>query len=344
MIGLVKYERGDGKLELREIPRPRVGADEVLIEVKAASVCGSDVHIYHDEHPYRPPMVLGHEFSGRISEVGESVKGWKVGDRVVSETRTGTCGVCRQCQTGFPQLCSEKRPPGIGRDGAFTQFVAMPAALLHRLPDAVSFEAGAMMEPLAICTTALVETVNVRAGDRVLVMGAGPIGQLSMQVALAAGASCVIVSERAAAAGLKLARAKELGATRVVNVDEENLGEIVLEMTSGEGVDLVVDTTGAPRAIAQAFDMARRQGKIAAIGISGREEVAIPWDKAIFKAQQVLFCFSSSWTAWERALSLLEAGKLNVEALITHRIKLEQWEGAFRDIEQGRAIKVIISP
>jgi len=344
MIGLVKYGHGVGLLELRQLEVPKIEPNEVLIEVKGASICGSDIHIYRDEHPYWPPMVLGHEFSGQIVEVGEKVERWKAGDRVVSETRTATCGVCRQCQTGYPQLCPDKRPPGIGRDGAFTKFIAMPASLLHRLPDNVSFDAGAVCEPLAICTTALIETAKIRAGERVVIIGPGPIGQLSMQIALAAGASKVVVCGRAGTDTLRLAKATELGATRVVKVDEENVEEAVMEETGGEGADIVVECSGAAPAIAQSFGLARRRGRVAAIGISGRNDVPVPWDDAIFKAQQLLFCFSSSWSAWGTALSLLEAGRLNVEALITHRIKLEQWEGAFRDIEEGRAIKVIIHP
>ncbi len=344
MLGLVKYGHGIGMVELREVEVPKAEPGEVLIEVKAASICGSDIHIYRDEHPYWPPMVLGHEFSGQIAEVGEGVDGWAVGDRVVSETRTATCGVCRQCQTGYPQLCRNKRPPGIGRNGAFAKFVAMPAALLHRLPEKVSFDAGAVCEPLAICTTALIETAGIRAGERVVVIGPGPIGQLSMQVALAAGASKVIVCGRAKTDAIRLAKAEELGATRTVKVDEESVEEAVMGETEGEGADLVVECSGAVPAITQSFGLARRQGRIAAIGISGRNDVPVPWDDAIFKAQQLFFCFSSSWRAWGTALALLEAGRLNVEAIITHRIKLQEWEDAFRDIEEGRAIKVIIHP
>jgi len=344
MIGLVKYERGVGMVELREVEEPTIGPKDVLVEVKAASICGSDIHIYRDEHPYWPPMVMGHEFSGEIAEVGGEVEGWEVGDRVVSETRTETCGVCRQCQTGYPQLCRGKRPPGIGRNGAFTKLVAMPAALLHRLPDNVSFDVGAVCEPLAICTTALIETAKIRAGERVVIVGPGPIGQLSMQVGLAAGASKLIVCGRAKTDALRLAKAEELGATRTVKVDEQNVEEVVMEETDGEGADLVVECSGAVPAIMQSFALARRQGRIAAIGISGRNDVPVPWDDAIFKAQRLLFCFSSSWSAWGTALSLLEAGRLDVESLITHRITLEQWQDAFVDIEKGRAIKVIIHP
>jgi L-iditol 2-dehydrogenase len=120
MKAVVKYGKGKGLVEIREVPEPKMKEEDVLIEVKAVSVCGSDLHIYHDSHPYWPPVVLGHEFAGVIVDVGKEVKGWKVGDRIVSETRTGSCGICYTCQSGFPQVCEQKRAYGIGINGAYT--------------------------------------------------------------------------------------------------------------------------------------------------------------------------------------------------------------------------------
>ena len=160
MKGLVKYGKGKGLVEMREVPEPKIKDDEVLVEVKAASVCGSDLHIFHDSHPYWPPVTLGHEFAGVIAEVGSEVKGWKIGDSIVSETRTGACGTCYPCQSGYPQVCEQKRAFGIGINGAFARYVAGPAKLLHRLPDQIPFEAGAIMEPIAVCFTAIDRTVR----------------------------------------------------------------------------------------------------------------------------------------------------------------------------------------
>src|SRR4030042_4414068 len=155
MKAVVKYGKGKGLIEIREIPEPKIKEDEVLIEVKAVSVCGSDLHIYHDSHPYWPPVVLGHECFGVLVEVGKGVKGWKPGDRIVTETRTGSCGVCYLCQSGYPQVCEQKRPYGIGVNGAYAKYVVGPARLLHSLPDNVSFEAGAVIDPTAICVTSI---------------------------------------------------------------------------------------------------------------------------------------------------------------------------------------------
>ena len=166
MKALVKYGKGKGMVEIREVPEPGIKEDEVLVEVKAASICGSDLHIWHDRHPYWPPVIMGHEFSGVIALVGERVKGWKAGDRIVTETRTGACGTCFTCQSGYPQVCEQKRAFGIGINGAFGRVVAVPAKLLHRLPESISFEAGAIMEPIAVCATAIFERSAFQAGNR----------------------------------------------------------------------------------------------------------------------------------------------------------------------------------
>ncbi|MCX8116634.1 MAG: zinc-binding dehydrogenase [Desulfobacterota bacterium] len=344
MKAVVKYGKGKGMIELRDVPEPKIKEDEVLIEVKAVSVCGSDLHIYHDAHPYWPPVILGHEFSGVIAEVGKEVRGWKVGDRVVSETRTGSCGMCYICQSGFPQVCEQKRPYGIGMDGAYAKYVAGPARLLHRLPDNVSFEAGAVIEPTAICVTSILERSQLRAGETVVITGPGPIGLISLAVARSAGARVMAITGTSADEGVRFQKAKELGIEATIVVDREDPVQKVLEMTDGLGVDLLIETSGNGRAISQAFEMVRRLGRVCAIGISGREEVPIPYDRGIFKALRYDFCFSSSWTAWETTIGLISKGILPIEKIITHRLPLDQWEEAFRLLESLQAAKVILIP
>ena len=235
MKAVVKYGKGKGLVEIREVPEPKIKEDEVLIEVKAVSVCGSDLHIYHDSHPYWPPMILGHEFSGVIAEVGKEVKGWKVGDRIVTETRTGSCGICYTCQSGFPQVCEQKRAYGIGINGAYTKYVAGPARLLHRLPENVSFEVGAVIEPTAICVTSILERSQLQAGESVVVTGPGPIGLISLAIAKSAGAKLVGITGRSSDEGIRFEKARELGADFTINVDQEDPMKKILEMTSGLG-------------------------------------------------------------------------------------------------------------
>jgi L-iditol 2-dehydrogenase len=344
MKAVVKYGKGKGLIEIREVPEPKVKEDEALIEVKAVSVCGSDLHIYHDSHPYWPPMILGHEFSGVIAEVGKEVKGWKVGDRIVTETRTGSCGTCYTCQSGYPQACEQKRPYGIGINGAYTKYVAGPARLLHHLPDNVSFEAGAVIEPTAVCMTSIIERSQLQAGESVVITGPGPIGLISLAIVKAAGAKSVWMTGRSSDEGIRFEKARELGADFTINVDQEDPVKKVLEMTNGLGVDILIETSGGGKAIYQAFEMVRRFGRVCAIGISGKEEVPIPYDRGIFKALRYDFCFSSSWTAWEKAIGLISKGLLPAEKFITHKLPLEKWEEAFHLLENLQAAKVILIP
>lgn len=344
MKGVVKYGRGTGLVEIRDVAEPTIRRDEVLIEVKAVSVCGSDLHIYNDRHPYWPPVILGHEFAGVIVQVGEDVTGWKVGDRVVTETRTGSCGVCYTCQSGFPQVCEQKRAYGIGRNGAFTKFVAGPARLLHRLPDDIPFEVGAVMEPTAICISAVLERCGLQAGESVVIAGPGPIGLISLALAKASGVRVAGILGRSSAEGVRFEKARELGADFIVNVDREDPVKKVLETTEGQGMDMLIETSGGEQAISQAFEMVRRLGRVCAMGVSGMPKVAIPYDRGVFKGIRYDFCFSSSWTSWERGLGMISKGLLPVERLITHKLPLEEWEKAFRLLESRQAAKVILIP
>lgn len=344
MRAVVKYGKGKGLMEIREVPEPKIKENEVLIEVKAVSVCGSDLHIYHDSHPYWPPVILGHEFSGVIAEVGKEVKGWKVGDRVVSETRTGSCGVCYICQSGYPQVCEQKRPYGIGVNGAYAKYVAGPPHLLHRLPENVPFEVGAVIEPTAICVTSILERSGLQAGETVLITGPGPIGLISLAIAKVAGARFVGITGTSLDEGIRIQKAKELGADLTIIVDQEDPVSRVMEITNGLGVDMVIEASGSEIAIGQVFEIVRRLGRVCAIGISGKESLRIPYDRGIFKGIRYDFCFSSSWTAWERTIGLISKGLLPAEKFITHQLPLEKWEEAFHLLENRQACKVILIP
>lgn len=340
MKAVVKLQKGKGFVEYKDMPEPTIGEDEVLIEVKAVAICGSDIHIYHDAHPMWPPMIMGHEFSGVIVKTGSKVKNWKIGDRISSETKTKSCGTCYFCQTGNAQICPDKRPFGIGIDGAMAKYVAGPAKLLHALPDSISFEAASLCEPIAVCVHALLERTQVTAGETVFVSGAGPIGLICAMLAKAAGAY-VIVSDLF---DNKLKKALELGVDMVVNPKTDNVAEKINALTNNLGVDIVVECSGAGPAIKTVFELVRRHGKICALGLSGKPAVEVPWDVAIFKAPKVNFCFSSNWPAWETTIKLIERKQIFPEKLITHRLPLEKWKEAFEAIEKGEAIKAILIP
>lgn len=340
MKAVVKTQRGDGHIELLEVDEPRPKPGWVVLEVTGAGICGTDIHILHDEHPYWPPVTLGHEFAGKIAEVGPEVEGWKAGDRVVCEPHAGACGVCHLCRRGFHQLCANKRAPGWGIDGALARYVVVPAHLLHRVPEEVGDPAAAVCEPTAISVSAF-ERVGVEPGDTVVVLGPGPIGLISAMVARAMGADRVIVVGRSSSKHrLEVGAGLGLDAW---NSNEVDVVEATQEATRGRGVDLVVDTSGAEGAISSGVRMLRRRGRMCAVGVSGREDVRFPWDEALFGAIDLRFSFSSSYTSWDAALSFMRSGAVDVEALTTF-FPLEGWEDAFRAVEGREVVKAVLKP
>ena len=350
MKAIVKYQKGDGFMELRDVPLPTPTDDEVLIRVWACGICGSDIHIFHDEHPNYPPVIVGHEYSGEIIALGKNVKGWKEGDRVVGETHTKTCGECLFCRTGNQQLCPHKRAPGWGIDGAFAEYLTYPARLLHRIPDNLSWEEASLAEPTAICVHGILErtlrggsdTTLMSGGETVVVIGPGPIGLIALQILKAAGVGKVIVSGTPRSARRRLPLAKELGADYVVS--REDLSEVVMNLTGGNGADLVVECSGSPSAISSTYELSRQLGRICFIGISGVDSISIPHDKEIFKGLSTIYCFSHRYTSWETALSFLSAGRVKARELITHKGPLERWEEIFEALEGGEGIKGILLP
>lgn len=344
MRAIVKWKKGDGFVELREVAKPVIDSEDVLIKVRAVGICGTDIHILHDEFSYRPPVIMGHEFSGEIIEVGEKVRGWNIGDRVVSELHTGACRVCRLCRTGNSQICPEKRPIGSGTDGAFADFIKVPSWLLHKIPQGVSFEQAALTEPTAICVHCILEKVGIEVRDFVAIMGPGPIGLLSAQVAKAAGAHYVFIIGTSRDVNLRLEVANELGVDYTINVDKEDPVSKVMELTNGGGADVVVEASGSPLAINQAFQMVRRGGRISALGITKEEKVEVLWNTGIVKGIHIALPFSSGYTSWEKALHLIASKKIDVTPLITQRFSLENWSRAFNVVERGQTIKTLLIP
>ncbi len=341
---MMKVGRGPGMVELREVPQPVAGPGEVLIRIHAAAVCGTDLHIMRDEHPYWPPVVLGHEFSGVIAEIGDGVEGFRPGDRVIAETSTGSCGVCFLCRTGNRHICAHKRAVGIGRHGAFAPYMVLPAQLLHRVPAPLTLEEAALAEPTAIAVHAVVERARVVPGETVVILGPGPIGLLCLQVARACGAGRVLVSGTARRAPVRLAVAAHLGADEIVNVGEEDLVKRVMDWTDGEGADVAIETSGSPRAVALLPSLVRRLGRICQVGVVGPAELSFPWASAFYRGVEVQFSLSSRHSSWVAALRLLASGVVRLAPLVSMRLPLEEWEEAFRAQVEGRAVKALLVP
>lgn len=344
MQALVKTARGPGHLELRTVSVPQVAPDEVLIRVRACGICGSDLKIQEDQHPYTPPVVIGHEFAGEIAEVGSSVTGWVASDRVVSEQHTHACGRCRQCLTGNAFACASKRAPGYFVDGAFAEFIRVPAWLLHRIPDNLSFVEAAFSEPAAVAAHGVLDRTGIAPEDVVLALGCGPIGLVAAKMAQVAGAAQVIVTGIDRDEQIRLSKARELGIDHVVNVMQTDLAALLDDLTDGEGADVVIELSGAPPAITQAFQLARRLGRVGIIGQPPTDEVAIPYREALFRALTVSFSYSSKYTSWERVLSLFERGAIDPAQFITHILPLDEWERGFDLSRSGEALKVVLEP
>ncbi|HSO14227.1 MAG TPA: zinc-binding dehydrogenase [Anaerolineales bacterium] len=344
MRALVKTTKGQGHLELREVPHPQTETGEVLLRVRACGVCGSDLKIQDDQHPYTPPVVIGHEFAGEIVEVGAGVSGWKVGDRVVSEQHFKACGRCRQCLTGNAFACSSKRAPGYFSDGAFTEFIKVPAWLLHRIPDNLSFVEAAFTEPSAVAAHGVLDRTGIDPEDIVLILGCGPIGLAAAKMAQAEGASKVIITGVDRDETARLPKARELGIDHVVNVMKDDLDGLVNDLTHNEGADVVIELSGALPAISQSFQLARRLGRVGIIGQPPTDEIKIPYRQAMFRALTVSFSYSSKYTSWERALSLFERGAVKPSQFITHILPLEEWPRGFDLSRSGEAVKVVLEP
>lgn len=341
MRGLMKVAPGVGNVELRELAQPEPRAGQALIEVSAAGICGTDLHIYHDEFKTRPPVVMGHEVAGRIVAVGDGVAGLASGDRVTTETYFSTCEACRYCRDGQPNLCPERRSIGSAVNGGFTRFLVVPARNVHLLPPNVDDFAGALTEPLACVVHGALERTRIVPGDLAIVAGPGAIGLLTMQVARSAGARVVVLGTARDEHRLELAR--RLGADYTLNVEQDDAAGLIDELSDGGGADVVYECSGAGPAAQQLLGLVRRAGQYAQIGLFGR---AVPWDldQICYKELRVGGSNASGPGAWPRALALMASGAVQTGALITGRYPLSQWRDAFDAFEQRSGVKQVLQP
>ena len=341
MPAVMKIARGEGQVALREATVPRPGPGQVLLAVRAAGICGTDLHIFHDEYPTQPPVVLGHELAGEVAAVGEGVSRVAPGDRVTTETYFHLCGACRFCRGGQPNLCPERRSIGSAVNGGFAPYVLVPERNVHRLPDGLSFQEAALTEPLACVVHGALELPKVTAGDVAVITGPGAIGLLALQAVRAAGAAVVMLGTAADRRRLELARA--LGATRAIDITEEDADPIVRELTGGWGADIVIECSGAGPAALGLLEHARRGGQYAQIGLFGKP-VAWDLDQVCMKELRVTGSNASVPSAWRTALRLLAAGSVRTAPLISDVYPLAGWEDAFQRFERREGVKLLLDP
>ncbi len=346
MEALIKYGRDDKNVELRDIPQPPdPKPGDVVVEVRAGGVCGSDIHMWRNQQSWAItlPLVLGHEFCGTIAALGAGVERFKVGDRVAVETAAEVCGNCAYCHSGDYNQCPHRLGYGALIDGSFTQYVTARQAILHHIPDNVSFEQASLTEPICVAYNALVEkTPVVRPGDTVVIQGPGPIGMMALFAAKLRGAS-EIVMLGTKVDKQRLAVAADIGATQTLNIDEADPLELVRSLGDGYGADLVVDCSGVSIALKQAMEMVRPNGIITKIGW-GPQPLGFNIDPLVQKAVTLQGCFSHLYSTWERALALLSSGQIDLTPIIGGVYPLGEWEEAFEQMEAGVNVKSVLVP
>ena len=341
MKAIVKTQKCEGFMELKECDIPVISDDEVLIKVSYAGICGTDIHIKHDQFPYWPPVIMGHEFSGTVVEVGKNVTDYAAGDNVVGEPHNLACGKCHLCRNGKIQLCEQKRSIGWGIDGVFSEYVKMPEKLLHKIPAGVSLKTAAMAEPCAIVAHQVLERTNITPGDYVVVMGMGPIAIIAAQMARVAGAERIVMCGCTSDVDVRLKIAEKTQCLdKFINVQTENAVDIILSETNGKGADVVIEASGAASAIKSAIFALKKTGTFCGIGMTNAEEILVPWNTAMRKAIDLKFNMSSSYNGWNIALSLMASKKLMLDELIKI-MRLDDFEEAFTLLETGKAIKIL---
>ncbi len=339
---LIKYQAGVGHVELRETEEPRCGDDQVKIEVSYCGVCGTDLHVYEDTFRNYPPVILGHEFSGRVVETGKNVSHVGLGDPVaVFPASAVVCGTCIFCRTGHFMFCSERRGMGHGVNGGFAQYAVVRKDQAYKLPQDLTLAEAALSEPFAAAVQAVTEITNVRLGDVVLISGPGPMGLLCLKLLVAEGIKTIVAGT--SEDSLRLETARRIGASIVVDTSLQDLSTIVAEETNGAGVDVALECAGAGQSAANCLRALKPLGQYTQVGIFGRE-VSIEFDLIFYKQLRVAGSVGYSVGTWERLVKILDQKAVRLDDLITHKMPLEQWRDAFDLCLNKQAIKVLLSP
>ena len=340
MIAVVKSKPQVG-IEVMDMPEPRPKEDEVVVQVEACGICGTDVHFYEWlEHSrwITLPRILGHEVVGEIAELGNRVKGYEVGQRVVTET-WGGCGRCYYCRLGRFNSCETQMRIGQHSDGGMARYVAIPAVSLFPIPDSIKSLDAAVLEPLGVALHAL-ERCEFKPGDDLAILGPGPIGLLATQLALQSGVASIIV------AGLdqdsqRLAFAEEWGGIPV-NVSKEDIVERVNEITRGRKVDLVLEMSGGDGALDTAVQITKPGGQVAVVGLGASG--TFDYNQMVHKEIDLIGCWRRQPSSWYRAINMVKEGRLTPGKVVTHQFPLEQADEGFHLLIARHALKVLLFP
>ncbi len=335
---VVNYSEAKHSVEIREIPIPEIGEEDVLLEVENVGVCGSDLHQWTSDHSWQVnyPVVLGHEFGGKIASIGSKVNKWKVGDRVVSETAAVIDSQNPMSKVGLYNLDPSRKGFGYGVNGAMTRFVKVPARCLHSVPENLSFEEACLTEPCCVAYNALVGNSSIKPGDRVIVIGPGTIGILCAAIAKLCGAEVAIIGLEADKNRLEIA--KKYGCETIIG----NAGNWARKR-DGMGADLVVDAAGVSETLQIAMQLVRPNGQITKVGW-GPTPCNFSLDPIIQKNVRLQGSFSHNWPIWERVIALLASGSLDVKPIIGGIWPITDWKTAFEKMHKGEVVKSVLKP
>lgn len=336
-LSKLKPEEGIWKIDA---PMPEVGHNDLLIKIKKTAICGTDVHIYNwdewSQNTIPVPMVVGHEYVGEVVDMGQEVRGFTVGDRVSGEGHI-TCGHCRNCRGGRTHLCRNTSGVGVNRQGAFAEYLVIPAFNAFKMPHDIPDDLAAIFDPLgnAVHTALSFDVV----GEDVLITGAGPIGIMAAAVCKHVGARHVVITD---INEYRLDLAKKLGDIRTVNVANEDLSQVMSELGMTEGFDVGLEMSGVPSAFHSMLETMNHGGKIAMLGIPG-QDMAIDWSKVIFKGLIIKGIYGREmFETWYKMASLIQSG-LDMSAIITHHYSVDDFQKGFDAMRSGQSGKVILN-
>ena len=344
MKALVRKSLEAEQFLFEDVPMPEMKSNEVLIRVKAVGVCGTDYHMWTGGVITKVPLTIGHEFCGVIEEIGDEVTFVKPGEKVVSRLNIGVCGMCRPCLTGNPHMCVHRQCPGFKIEGAYAEYISIDSKQLIKLGDNVSFEEGALVEPMAIVAHALLERTRIESEDVVVIFGPGPIGLIATQMAKINGASKIIMIGTNIDEAIRLPLAEKLGANQVLNAQRQNIEEEIMAITNDKGVDIVIEASGAEPAINTGLKILRRQGKMCVLGLPTKPQNSICWLTAAEKSLNVVFNYSSSPWSWNIVTSMLNRGAIDAKSLISHSYPLRDYKAMFDQIRKGNVVKGVFVP
>jgi L-iditol 2-dehydrogenase len=342
MKALVKHGPGDGNVDILDVEEPTCGDQQVRVEVAFCGVCGTDIHILHDTFRNYPPVILGHEFAGTVVELGRSVTGISLGEKVAGLGATAvTCGRCEYCLSGYFIFCPDRRGMGHGVNGGFARYVVMRPDQLFRVPEAVSLEEASLSEPFAAAIQAVTEMTQVRIGDIALVSGPGPMGLLCLKLLVAEGVTTIVAG--APGDNIRLEAAQRFGAALVVNVGERSLLDAVHEVTGGLGVDVAFECAGHESSVSGCLEALRPMGRYTQVGICG-SEIRFPIDQVFYK--QLKLSGSICYTAgtWARMMKIYAQGRVRINDIVSNKLPISEWRTAF-DLCMGKqGLKVLMYP